>query len=266
MKRILSILLSAILAVSVFGISASARLLGDVDGDKKTNPIDALTILRYSVGLTDTIDEKLADVNSDGTVNSADALVVLRMCVGLYTGPTEVDLKPEIIDPILKTGKFTLSTIVDTVDEDGKPMTVPTTIMVDGKNLCVTMKAQGVNARLLVLNGKTYMVIPDLKVYLDMSDQDIGDFDFSDISIGTDQPYAGSSFVTESGKKYTVDSYKSADGTVSNYYFLNGKWTKLVTVSDDTTETQEIVEFKAGVDSSYFSLKGLIQIDPSMLG
>ena len=119
MKKFISILLSAILAVSALGITASARLLGDVDGSKNTNSLDALKILMYSVGKIDTIDEKAADVNCDGKVNSLDALTVLRVCVGTYEGPTEVDLKPEVIDPIMKTGKFTLGTVVDTVDEKG---------------------------------------------------------------------------------------------------------------------------------------------------
>ncbi|HAX84395.1 MAG TPA: hypothetical protein DCY15_08150 [Ruminococcaceae bacterium] len=269
MKKFISILLSAILAVSALGITASARLLGDVDGSKNTNSLDALKILMYSVGKIDTIDEKAADVNCDGKVNSLDALTVLRVSVDLYDGPTAIDLKPEVIDPIIKTGKFTLSTIVDTVDENGKPMRVPTTIMVDGKNVCVAMTVQisgkNMNARLLLLNGKAYMVLPDLKVYLEMSEEDVGSFDFGDISIGSDQTYAGSAFATENGKKYTVDSYKSSDGATSSYYFLDGKWAKLVTQNGDTTETQEIVDFKAGVNSSYFSLKGMLAIDPSLL-
>lgn len=266
MKKIISIILSAIIAVSAFGISASARILGDVDGNKSTNSADALKILMYSVNLIDTIDKKAADVNCDGQINSSDALAVLKISVDLYTGPTTVDLKPEVVDPIMKTGKFTLSAIVDTVDENGKPTRVPTTIMVNGKDVCVSMKAQGVNARLLILDGKAYMVIPDWKVYLEMSEEDIGDLDFSNIAIGEDSTYAGSYYSTESGKNYTVDTYKSSDGTLSSYYFLDGKWAKLVTVSGSTTETQEITEFKAGVNSSYFSLKGFIPIDPSLLG
>ena len=51
MKKILSILLSALLAVSVLGISASARTLGDVDGNSKLNSVDALRILQYVVGI-----------------------------------------------------------------------------------------------------------------------------------------------------------------------------------------------------------------------
>ncbi|HCT16653.1 MAG TPA: hypothetical protein DIW36_04505, partial [Ruminococcaceae bacterium] len=159
-----------------------------------------------------------------------------------------------------------LSTIVDTTDENGKPTKVPTTIMVDGKNMCVSMKVSGMDARLLVLNGKAYMVLPLLKVYMEMSNEEIGDLDFGNIDIGTKETYIGSSFVKEGSKTYTVDSYKSSDGSVNDYYFLNGKWTRLVVTDGSTKESQEITDFKAGVNSSYFSLKGYTEIDPSTLG
>lgn len=281
MKRILSILLSVILAASVFGISASARPLGDVDGDKKTNPIDALTILRYAVGSIDTIDERLADVNCDGSVNSADALIVLRICVGLYDGPTDVDLKPEIIDPIAKSGKFTFSTVLEIEDEEGNPKSFPMTVMVKGNDICacvtINLKDLGfvinlpVDARILILDGKGYIVLPlPGKTYYAKIDKDSGfdidfDQDFSGIDIGRGQSYAGSRFVTEGKNVYTVDSYRTENGTINEYYFLNGKWAKLVSVNGSQKETKTITDFKSGVEESYFSLKGMEEIDLSQL-
>ncbi len=265
MKKMLSILLSAILAASVFGISASARTLGDVDGNKTANSSDALKILMYSVGTLDTIDERLADVNCDGNVNSSDALTVLRISVNLYDGPTEVDLKPEIIDPIIKMGKFTLSTIMDMEDMDGKMQSIPVTIMVNGKNICTSMKYSGMNVRLLVLNGKAYMVVPDLKMYMEMSEEDLGGLDFSNINFDENQTYVGSSYSTYNGKTYTVDTYKSEDGSLTDYYFLDGKWATVTDHSANPEESMQIKDFKAGVNESYFSLKGMIKFDPDNL-
>lgn len=270
MKKILSILLSALLAVSVLGISASARTLGDVDGNKKANAADALKILQYTVGTLDTIDKKLADVNCDGTVNSADALIVLRVCVGTYEGPTEVDLKPEVIDPIMKTGKFTLGMVVDTVDKEGKPTSVPTTMMVNGKNSCVAMTinigGKKLNARVLFLDKKIYFVFPDSKVYTEIKENSFGDINLNDLNLGNmkfddSSTYAGSFYSTYNGKTYTVDSYKSADGSVIDYYFLDGKWAMMGNHSAKPEEAKKITSFKAGVDESYFSLKELRQID-----
>lgn len=265
MKKLLSILLSAILAASALGISASARTLGDVDGDKSANSSDALKILMYSVGTLETIDEKLADVNCDGNINSSDALAVLRISVGLYEGPTEVDLKPEVIDPIMKTGKFTLSAIMDMEDMDGQMQSVPVTIMVSGKNMCTSMKYSGMNVRLLVLNGKAYMVMPDIKMYMEMTGEDIGDIDFGNINFDEDQTYVGSSYSVYNGKTYTVDTYKSEDGSLTDYYFLDGKWATVTDHSANPEESIQIKDFKAGVNESYFSLKGMIKIDPDNL-
>ena len=265
MKKILSILLSAILAVSALGISASARTLGDVDGNKSANSSDALKILMYSVGTLDTIDKRLADVNCDGNVNSSDALTVLRISVNLYDGPTEVDLKPEVIDPIMKTGKFTISTIMNMEDMDGQMKSVPVTIMVSGKNMCTSMKYSGMNVRLLVLNGKAYMVVPDVKMYMEMSKEDLGGLDFGNMNFDDNQTYAGSFFSTYNGKTCTVDTYRSADGSLTDYYFLNGKWVTVTDHSAKPEESMQIKDFKAGVNESYFSLKGMIKFDSDNL-
>lgn len=265
MKKILSILLSAILAAAALGISASARTLGDVDGNKSANSSDALKILMYSVGTLDTIDKRLADVNCDGNVNSSDALTVLRISVNLYDGPTEVDLKPEIIDPIIKTGKFTLSTIMNMEDTKGNIQSTPTTFMVNGKNICVLTKLEGVDVRFLFLNGKAYLVIPDLipglKVYADIPENLLEGLDFSSISFNTDQTYVGSFFSTYNGKTCTVDTYRSEDGSLTDYYFLDGKWAMLNGHSEKPENSRTITDFKAGVNESYFSLKGLKKIN-----
>ncbi len=258
-------MLSSILAASALGISASARTLGDVDGNKTTNSYDALKVLTYSVGAIDSIDEKAADVNCDGTINSSDALLALRISVGLYDGPTEVDLKPEVIDPIVKTGKYTFSTTFDTEDENGNPESLPVTIMVNGKNLCALMKYSGIDVRVLILDGKVYMVLPSFLSYVEMSESDIGNLDFNGITGDLNQTYVGSSFSTYDGKTYTVDTYKSADGSLSDYYFLDGKWAMADDHSGKPENAQKITDFKEGVNESYFSLKGLFKIDPDKL-
>jgi 2',3'-cyclic-nucleotide 2'-phosphodiesterase (5'-nucleotidase family) len=132
--------------------------------------------------------------------------------------------------------------------------------MVDGKNMCVSLKVQGVNTRMLVLNGKTYMVLPDRLLYCEVPEDTASDLDFSNLDYGSNQTFKGSRYVTENGKTYTVDSYKKADGTTNDYYFLNGKWVRIVDEPGTKNEdTQEITEFKSGVTASYFSLSGLIK-------
>lgn len=273
MKKLLSILISAIIAVSVFAISASARVLGDVNGDKTANSADALNILRYSVGTLEEIDTKAADVNCDGNINSADALTTLMISVGSYSGPTNVDLKPEIIEPITRSGKYTITT---SIDFNGVP--TPTTIMINGKNMCAAMtikeielengkKMNDLYIRLLILDGKIYFVLPDflvpgMNIYAEVSKDQVGDIDFGNIGGGTGLTYTGSRYVTVDGKTCTVDTYKDSDGIVSDYYFLNGKWVKVVDNPGTSRESvMDIQDFKAGVDSSWFSLKGFVKVD-----
>ncbi len=58
---------------------------GDVNGDGATNQIDALLVLRYSMGLIDLTAEQLgrADIDGNDLVNSTDALTILRMSMGI---------------------------------------------------------------------------------------------------------------------------------------------------------------------------------------
>ncbi len=61
-----------------------ATVLGDINGDKKVNSIDALSILEFSVGnrnLTQT-QQKICDMDKDGKVNANDALRILHIATG----------------------------------------------------------------------------------------------------------------------------------------------------------------------------------------
>ena len=62
-----------------------APIMGDANGDGSVDSMDALLVLRYSLGLTELSDEALTlcDVNSSGSVDSADALTILRFSMGV---------------------------------------------------------------------------------------------------------------------------------------------------------------------------------------
>ena len=62
-------------------------MLGDVDGDGAVSYLDAMAVLRTTVGL-DTMtkeQEALADVDGNGTMDYMDAMMILRYSVGLIT-------------------------------------------------------------------------------------------------------------------------------------------------------------------------------------
>lgn len=58
--------------------------VGDVDMDGKTNSIDALTVLRHSVGMQEFEDYEifLADTNKDSKITAIDALLIQRYVAG----------------------------------------------------------------------------------------------------------------------------------------------------------------------------------------
>jgi len=60
-------------------------LFGDVSGDGRVTPYDAVFVLRYIVGLEDLSQEALeaADVSGDGKITAYDAALILRRVVGL---------------------------------------------------------------------------------------------------------------------------------------------------------------------------------------
>ena len=260
MKKFISFFLAIICAFS-FALTASARLVGDVDSSGKANSSDALLILQYSVGKITEINEKYADINQDGKINSSDALLVLKISVGSYEGDLEVEdelvttYKKDVVDPIMSSGKFTLKTEATV---EGK--TAVATTMINGKDICVETTAEGMTVRVLVLSSKTYLVVPDfiapgIGVYW-AYDQEIN----PTMGNAADAKYVKSEKVTVDGEELICETYELKDGTVSEYYFKDGKWVMLSVTADGETTTQKILDFKKGVDSSKFSLKGLIEI------
>ncbi len=94
-KRILSVILSCVVASSALGLSVMAvdeplpenasYVAGDADGDAIINSADALRIIHHSSGhysIDDVVRRTAADVDKSGDVNSTDALYILYYSVG----------------------------------------------------------------------------------------------------------------------------------------------------------------------------------------
>ncbi len=63
-------------------VSDDEPIPGDVDGDGEISAADALMLLRFCVGESQSIDLSSADANGDGVIDLMDALIVLRMAIG----------------------------------------------------------------------------------------------------------------------------------------------------------------------------------------
>ncbi len=77
-KRILALLLAAVLCLAPMSASAGDTLYGDANGDSAINTKDVLTMRKYVADSPVKIDLTAADCNGDNTVNMKDVLV-LRM-------------------------------------------------------------------------------------------------------------------------------------------------------------------------------------------
>lgn len=258
MKRIISLIISVILAISM-GLAAQARLIGDIDGNGTVNSSDALLILQYSVGQKEPAIKTIADVNGDGAINSADALIALQISVGSYTGPTEADdilitsYKRDLVDPITSSGKFTIKATAYSGSR-----TIPMTIEYRDGNLAVTIN-ELTEIRILIMDGKSYITIPKRRIYTQASDKEFG-AEFSIVS-GDESKYTGSEEINRNGVTYICEHYKSSDGAEKDYYFRNGKLAMIVdpTSGDDETVLM-ITDIYAGVEDSSFSLAGYIKL------
>ena len=61
-----------------------SKVIGDLDQNGATDPVDALMVLQFTVGKIELTDEEftIADVDENGVVNSVDALYILQISVG----------------------------------------------------------------------------------------------------------------------------------------------------------------------------------------
>ncbi|MCQ2484187.1 MAG: dockerin type I domain-containing protein [Clostridia bacterium] len=125
MKKFIAALLSLSLIAGAAIMSHAESYYGDIDKNGSINSSDALAILKYTVGLTKSIDTKIADVNHDGAVNSSDALKVLQISIGKLPSET---VKSSTTKPTTKpTTATTKKTSSTTRNPNWGPFEVGTT-------------------------------------------------------------------------------------------------------------------------------------------
>ena len=132
MKRIISLILVAILLCSVFAFvpSAEAQLIaGDATRDGVIDSQDALLALQYTVSKIsldfDTI--HLSDVNYDGKTSSTDALLILQRSVGKISA---FENAQQIVDTTYNLGEAALENNAYTDD-----LSADTSFVIDNTGL-----------------------------------------------------------------------------------------------------------------------------------
>ena len=70
----------------IYSGNAVPVIPGDADCSGEADSVDALLILRYALGIVETLPSfENADVTGDGVVDSTDSLLVLRYALGIIS-------------------------------------------------------------------------------------------------------------------------------------------------------------------------------------
>ncbi len=170
-KKIIALTLSLFVFFSFIHITAAALVPGDVDANGKTEATDARLALRAAVGL-DVLSEaekNAADVDLNKTVDATDARLILRAAVGLEKLPESpgLDDAPESAEyDILRSGTFYMvGTMIDSTGTES-----PMEIAITPDSIYMMSDFGGVDMGMLIRNKKVYMICPEKKAYLEMSD------------------------------------------------------------------------------------------------
>ena len=111
MRKFLATLLTGVIAASSVATAGAANsdsfIYGDVNNDKKVSMVDAVLIMRNTLGLNELSDDAAvrADVDGDGSVTIKDSINVLRYICGILDtfpveeGPTQKPTEAPTAEP-----------------------------------------------------------------------------------------------------------------------------------------------------------------------
>ena len=169
---------------------------------------------------------------------------------------------------IVEGETFTMDMVMKT-NTNGEEMALPIVAVRDGDNLFLetAMPVDGskgaMRLQFLILNGKAYTVIPQMRAYMEVPKETIDQMGLGDIVVEEakdNSEYVESGEVKINGKTYICDVYKSEDSTIK-YYFLNGELKRIETISGENTAIMEINSLSDKADKSKLVLpKGYLDL------
>ncbi|MDY6017470.1 MAG: hypothetical protein SPI97_07635 [Oscillospiraceae bacterium] len=169
---------------------------------------------------------------------------------------------------IVEGETFTMDMVMKT-NTNGEEMSLPIVAVRDGDNLFLetAMPVDGskgaMRLQFLILDGKAYTVIPQMRAYMEVPKETIDQMGLGDIvaeEAKDNSEYVESGEVKINGKTYICDVYKSEDSTIK-YYFLNGELKRIETISGENTAIMEINSLSDKADKSKLVLpKGYLDL------
>ena len=285
MKKSLCIILSLMMILFTFAAcgekegedfefvtGANGQYVLDDEGNKVTKPIEKDKDGNPITSTTTTTTTAAPDKNKpSGGTASKDPVEDLENfnpnaspedLLDEGTETKKTTLRDDVIIKALKDKKFTMSMTVIGTDTE-----IPTTITMDGERFGASLSLNGIDFRVLNMNGKSYVAFDymGMKMYMETEGEDLGMGDLMDSTTKEDQVYVKTTTVKDGNKTYTCEEYKSSDGIVTKYYFEGKKWVRQEVIDGETISISEIGDFKSTVEDSIFDLTGYTKLDEESL-
>ena len=178
------------------------------------------------------------------------------------TETKKTTLRDDVIVSALKDKKFTMTMTVIGTDTE-----IPSTITMDGERFGAALTMNGIDAKVLNMDGKSYVAFNymGMKLYMETEAEDMGMDDLLTLEADDNQTYVKTTTVKDGDKTYICEEYKADDGIVTKYYFEGNKWVRQEVIDGETISISEIGDFKGTVDESIFDLTGYTKLDESYL-
>ena len=133
----------------------------------------------------------------------------------------------------------------------------PVVLVSNGEKIAADMTMNGSKVRMIIDDDVVYVVLPNAKMYVKMSYDEIGSMDELKNIARSDGTYVGSTKVNINGEDRICEEYKYSDGTVIKYYFNSEKeWKRMEVITEDEVAIYGITSFSNKADESVFSLRG----------
>lgn len=246
----------------VYATDKNGENITDKDGNLVTTQIDFNEVLNEMTKTTTTGKTKPGEKPTQGGL--AGSLESSGKDDLLEEGDTtnKTDLKSKVIDPVIKSKKYTLDT---TIIADG--MEMPMVMCINGKDyaasLDMKMGTLAISARVFSKDGKYYLVIPMFGMYSEVDEETSGDISNPSGDLTVSSTYVKSTKVKEGNVNYTCEEYKTSDGKTVKYYFNEkNEWKRWEVIDGDTISVFVINSFKNTINKSMFEIpKGLKKVD-----
>ncbi len=281
MKKAVALLLALIMSFTLFACKNS--------GDDSTSKSNATQPVNGTTGSGD----KTTGAANDETTSGNEGVTLAEpepMPTGKKvvkdTNDEGMPIGADYLESLRKTlagNKYTISLAMN-LDLDGAILYIPATICKSGTKTAMKFEMglsslmggldseelsslasaflalSGVStlkARVISTDTKSYYVVDSLKQYWDMPAEDAADMtDIGDISSAafSDVKYTGTSNVKTNGVTYICEEFKSKDGEIRRFYFLDGDLKRIEITVDGDTKIIEINSITGTVDDSIFSI------------